>query len=93
MSTPAIFEKRQNMGASPLAIEYAEHILHEGKNPSAITVAALIDAAIRKSAAPELLTLLQRFHDATYGFENTSRLASLDFEQARAAIAKAKGEA
>jgi hypothetical protein len=43
------------------------------------------------AAAPELLAILQRFYAATYG--NTDLIPQLDFEQARAAIAKAEGRA
>lgn len=43
------------------------------------------------AAAPELLTLLRRFYEQTYGL--TDLIPALDFEQARAAIAKAEGGA
>lgn len=43
----------------------------------------------RIAAAPELLALLKRFYDATYG--KTDLIPPLDFEQARAALAKAEG--
>lgn len=42
------------------------------------------------AAAPELLAILQRFYAATYG--NTDLIPQLDFEQARAVIAKAEGQ-
>jgi len=44
------------------------------------------------AAAPELLCLLQRFYAATYGNDTDGMLCPLDFEQARAAIAKATGK-
>ena len=44
------------------------------------------------AAAPELLTMLRRFYDATYGETTTGKLCALDFEQAIAAIAKAEGK-
>lgn len=59
----AIFERRENKGASPLAIQYAEHIREELKSMPAnlqpILIASMIDAAIRKSGAPELLNALE----------------------------------
>ncbi len=42
------------------------------------------------AAAPELLVMLQRFYEQTYG--KTDIIPPLDFEQAKAAISKALGE-
>jgi hypothetical protein len=56
-------------------------------SPEIIAPCKSRDNAQLIAAAPELLTMLQRFYDATYG--KTDLIPLLDFEQARAAIVKA----
>lgn len=96
-----IWQKRPNMGASPLAIETAETIRKEiegfEERLQPILIAALVDAAIRKSGAPELLEALEKTLSwaewyASAGDIDTVTGAgplSQDCRQARAAIAKA----
>lgn len=59
------------------------HVLNRGNPDTTEANARLI------AAAPELLTMLRRFYEATYG--KTDLISLLDFEHAREAIAKATG--
>lgn len=96
----AVWDKRPNMGASPLAIETAEMVLEDLRTLPVechgMLVAAMIDGAIRKSAAPDLLAA---FESAALAIRDISKqLADLGvepkvgwaaFRALRAAIAKA----
>ncbi len=97
--TLPIFEKRENMGASPLAIQTAEHIredfdkLYNIQIPAGcgILIAAMVDAAIRKSGAPEMLAALEAMlplQDWTVGQSSRDALA-----MANAALVISKGGA
>ena len=65
MSQPPqpVWEKRPNMGASPIAIYTAKEIRElrerEGDELQPITHAALIDAAFRRAGVPELHKALE----------------------------------
>lgn len=91
----AIFERRENMGASDIAIEYSRLIMEEMRKgwASPVSTAALIDAAIRKCGTPELFTACQLVAALDDEPESGIALDAMAREQIDGAIAKAKGGA
>lgn len=60
--TQPVWEKRPNMGASPIAIQAAEAVLKDlGGHPNyrGIIIAAHVDAVFRKAKVPELHKALE----------------------------------